>query len=529
MTLRTTPTPTRSAGMHLRPAVAGVASAVLGVGIGQLVAVFAPGSAPFAVIGGALIDAAPAWAKDTAIAWFGTADKVALLVGIALVLVLLAAGVGLLEVRRPPVGAVIFGVLGIAVGALALTRANAGLLAWLPSVAAGAAAVVALRLLVRRLPPMAAVRHEEEGAPEPSRLDRRRFLVAAGVTTGIGVIATLFGEALRAGSTAISAVRDAIRLPAASSPAAAPPPDAAEDIPGLSPLITPNSDFYRIDTALIVPSVDPADWSLRIHGMVENEVVLTWDELLALPLIERAVTLSCVSNPVGGSLVGTAVWLGHPIRDLLARAHPLAGADMVLSRSIDGFTAGTPLTALTDERDALLAVGMNGEPLPLSHGFPVRMVVPGLYGYVSATKWVTDLEVTRFDRARAYWTDRGWAAEGPIKLQSRIDVPRAGRPVAAGATVIAGVAWLPGTGVSGVEVQIDDGAWLPATLAAQSGASASADIWAQWSLPWDATPGEHRIQCRAVDAHGRVQTGSEAPPAPDGASGWHSVRVSVDA
>ncbi|MGB3374513.1 MAG: molybdopterin-dependent oxidoreductase, partial [Microbacterium sp.] len=313
------------------------------------------------------------------------------------------------------------------------------------------------------------------------------------------------------------------RLPRAAKPAAAVPAGAAVDVPGLAPLITPNDDFYRIDTALIVPSIDPAEWKLRIHGMVAQEVTLTWDELRALPLTETTVTLSCVSNPVGGDLVGNAVWLGYPIRELLAEAQPHAEADMVLSTSIDGFTAGTPIEALIDDRDALLAIGMNGEPLPLAHGFPVRMVVPGLYGYVSATKWVTELEVTRFDRARAYWTDRGWSERGPIKLQSRIDVPRAGRGVDEGDTVIAGVAWQPRTGVSGVEVQVDDGPWQAAELAP----AISDDTWVQWRMPWQATRGKHRIRCRAIGGDGATQTDQYAAPAPNGASGWHTITTTV--
>jgi hypothetical protein len=230
-----------------------------------------------------------------------------------------------------------------------------------------------------------------------------------------------------------------------------------------------------------------------------------------------------VSNEVGGTLIGNALWLGYPVRDLLARARPTAEADMVLSRSRDGFTASTPLEALTDERQALLAVGMNGEPLPPEHGFPARLVVPGLYGYVSATKWVKELEVTRFDRARAYWTDRGWSERGPIKLQSRIDVPRKAQGLKAGDTVIAGVAWQQHVGVSGVEVQIDEGDWLPATLATPI----SDDTWVQWQLPWTATEGDHLIRCRAISATGEVQTSDRAHPAPDGATGWHERFVSV--
>ena len=251
--------------------------------------------------------------------------------------------------------------------------------------------------------------------------------------------------------------------------------------------------------------------------------MITWDELLALPLEESVTTLTCVSNEVGGNLIGNAVWLGYPIRELLARAKPTAEADMVLSRSIDGFTASTPLEVLQDDRNAILAVGMNGEPLPPEHGFPVRMVVPGLYGYVSATKWVVEIEVTRFDQAHAYWTDRGWSEKGPIKLESRIDVPDRGQGLKAGDTVIAGVAWQQHVGVEGVEVQIDEGEWRQAKLAG----AISDDTWVQWSYPWTAEKGDHVIRCRATSKTGEVQTEDEAPPAPDGATGWHWRTVTV--
>ncbi|UGS26152.1 molybdopterin-dependent oxidoreductase [Microbacterium resistens] len=539
-------------------AAAGIAGSLLGVGVGELAAtLLAPASGPLAVVGGALIDAAPAWAKDAAIAWFGTADKAALLTGIALVLLAAAALAGIGEARWRRAGSVAVLLIGVGVGALALTRADAGAFAWVPAVLAGLVAAAVLGALVRALAPTRLPARAEpfsattsdartEGGhgslsdggsagggtvPVPrdrdaagaGRIGRRGFLLGAGAAAVAGVVMTVAGSALRAGSAAVTAVRAAIRLPRPATPAPPIPPGAALDVPGLTPLITPNRDFYRIDTALVVPSIDPGGWRLRVHGMVDEEVELTWDELLALPLTESATTLSCVSNVVGGDLVGTAVWLGHPIRQLLARARPHPDADMVLSRSQDGFTAGTPLDALTDDRDALLAVGMNGEPLPPEHGFPVRMVVPGLYGYVSATKWVTELEVTRFDRARAYWTDRGWSARGPIKLQSRIDVPRRGRETRAGDAVIAGVAWRPGTGIGAVEVQVDDGPWQRAQLAP----AISADTWVQWRLPWRAEPGDHRIRCRAIGADGEVQTATESLPAPDGATGWHTVRATV--
>jgi DMSO/TMAO reductase YedYZ molybdopterin-dependent catalytic subunit len=295
-------------------------------------------------------------------------------------------------------------------------------------------------------------------------------------------------------------------------------------VPGITPLITPNADFYRIDTALSVPRIDPTTWRLKITGMVENEVEIDFAELLALPLEESTTTLACVSNYVGGDLIGNAVWLGYPIRELLKRAKPARNADMVLSTSQDGFTAGTPIEALTDGRNAILAVGMNGEPLPLEHGYPVRMVVPGLYGYVSATKWVVELKLTRFDQEQGYWTPRGWSELGPVKLSSRIDVPRAGTTVAAGSVVIAGVAWSQHVGVSAVAVQIDDGPWNEATLAD----AISVDTWRQWAYTWpDAPTGDHSVKIRATDAQGLGQTSVTADVAPDGATGLHEVTISV--
>jgi DMSO/TMAO reductase YedYZ molybdopterin-dependent catalytic subunit len=547
---------------------AGVASVVLGAGIGELVAaVIDPTSSPFAAIGSALIDFAPPWAKDAAISLFGTNDKTALLTGIAIVMLGLAALAGVLEARFPPWGRVVVFAFGLAGVVAALTRADAGLLAWLPSALAGVIAGWVLGLLMIRLrrirvadtatrssserseanrtvaatvgataipttPPPPAPRPEdgaggaEGGSPGPEPDDgtsRRTFLIWTGGAAAIGILAAVGGTLLRGGSRSVAAVRNALKLPAPAKTAAPIPASADFRIPGLTPVITPNADFYRIDTALIVPQVDPANWKLRIHGLVDNEVTLTWDELLALPLQESATTLTCVSNDVGGNLISNAVWLGYPIRELLSRAGVKSSADMVLSTSIDGFTASTPLEALTDGRDAILAVGMNGEPLPAEHGFPVRMVVPGLYGYVSATKWVTDLEVTRFADASAYWTQRGWSERGPIKLESRIDVPRDGASVNAGNVMLAGVAWQQHVGVSGVEVQIDNGPWQKAELAT----AISDDTWVQWRLPWTATSGSHTVRCRATSATGEQQTSTQAPPAPDGASGWHQIAVSV--
>lgn len=354
-----------------------------------------------------------------------------------------------------------------------------------------------------------------------AQFDRRH--VMRGIA-GVGVLAVaagLAGRVLGASARSVAGERAEVRLPPPNVPV--PPVDPAADlrIPGLAPYLTSNSDFYRIDTALTVPQVSKETWSLRIHGMVDREILLDYADLARRPSVERLVTLTCVSNPVGGDLIGNASWLGYRLDDLIAEAGPHPDADMVLSRSADGFTAGSPLAALTDGRDALLAVGMNGEPLPVDHGYPARLVVPGLYGYVSATKWVTELEITRFDRAQAYWTRRGWSERGPIKTGTRIDTPRGA--VRAGKVTIAGVAWAQHRGIDAVEVQIDNGPWQPARLAAEP----SVDTWRQWSYDWDAPAGTHTVRARATDGTGTVQTAEVADVIPDGASGYPSRTIRV--
>jgi len=292
----------------------------------------------------------------------------------------------------------------------------------------------------------------------------------------------------------------------------------------LPSFITPSTDFYRIDTALSVPQISHRDWRLRIHGMVDRETTYSFDDLARFNIVETVATLTCVSNPVGGKLISTGIWTGYRVADLLAAAGVHKDADMVLSTSIDGFTAGTPVQALTDGREALLAVSLNGQPLPVEHGYPARLVVPGLYGYVSATKWVVELELTRFDKAEAYWTRQGWAAQAPVKTESRIDVPRRGQQVPLGPVVFGGVAWAQNRGVRAVEVRIGDGAWQPAEL----GAAYSNETWRLWSFPWQAkSPGKQTITVRAIDNTGAVQTEQRADPVPDGATGWHSVSFSV--
>ncbi|MEI7714467.1 MAG: molybdopterin-dependent oxidoreductase, partial [Mycobacterium sp.] len=292
---------------------------------------------------------------------------------------------------------------------------------------------------------------------------------------------------------------------------------------GLPSFITSNADFYRIDTALRAPQLSRADWKLRIHGMVDREVTFAFADLARFEPVQKVVTLMCVSNPVGGNLISNATWTGYRVRDLLREAGIHGDADMVLSTSVDGFTVGTPVEALTDDRDSMLAIGMNGVPLPAEHGYPARLVVPGLYGYVSATKWVVDLELTRFDRAHAYWTNLGWSAKAPIKTGSRIDVPREGSRVAAGTVTIGGVAWAQHRGIKGVEVRVDDGPWQSARL----GAAYSNDTWRLWTFDWQAAPGRHRLTARATDNTGAAQTGDVHDPAPDGATGWPSISVDV--
>lgn len=502
-----------------RAVIAGVAAAAAGVGAGELAAlVLAPRASPLFATGSLVIDLAPSWLKDAVIAVFGTADKVVIIASVALLVAGLAAVAGLLERWKPPWGRVVLAVIGLVSLLAATSRADASVISAVPSAVAIVVGIALLAVLTRQ---SAALRTNDEPGQPREGVSRRQFLVTSGLALGLGALTAVAARVTAAGIQAVEAARRSFTLPAPAVVAPPVPAGASLDISGLSPLITPNPEFYRIDTALIVPSVDPAVWALTVTGMVEREVTLTFDELLSLPLEESDTTLACVSNPVGGGLIGNARWLGYPIRHLLARAAPEPGADMVLSRSIDGFTASTPLGALTDDRNAILAVAMNGEPLPPEHGFPVRMVVPGLYGYVSATKWVTELKVTTFARDAAYWTDRGWSERGPIKLSSRIDTPRGSAQ--AGEVTIAGVAWAQHTGVSRVEVRIDDGRWLEAQLAD----AISADTWRQWRYAWDARPGQHTVTVRATDADGVLQDARVRDVVPDGATGYHSVLIDV--
>jgi DMSO/TMAO reductase YedYZ molybdopterin-dependent catalytic subunit len=353
--------------------------------------------------------------------------------------------------------------------------------------------------------------------PDGDGTDRRSFLSRLAAVGAGAVVAGLAGRWLGRNRERVEAARDLLRLDGVTMPKV--PLDAAVDVDGVAPWQTANEDFYQIHTVISPPAVDPAAWELRIHGMVDREVVVTYQDLLDRQLSEAWITLNCVSNPVGGNLIGNAWWSGVRVADLLAEAGVRPGADAVLQTSQDGWNCGTPLGALTDDRAAMLAVAMNGQPLPIEHGFPVRTIVPGLYGYVSACKWVVDWKVTRFADVTAYWTERGWSERGPVKMASRIDVPSSGERVPAGTLRVGGAAWAQHTGIRGVEVQLDGGPWRPAELARVP----SDDTWVQWVVTLAVEPGQHELKVRATDRSGVVQTGVRADVVPDGATGWHSV------
>jgi DMSO/TMAO reductase YedYZ molybdopterin-dependent catalytic subunit len=468
-------------------------------------------------IGTGIIDLAPPAVKDLAIETFGTADKPALLVGIVVLSALFGALLGLGGIRSmaiPSVGFLVFGALG-AIAAIQDPQSQALPSIMVAAVAAGAGLAAFLAMIRRaRVGEMPVVEAD---------LARRAFL------RGAGAFALLAGVTAVAGRLLVDRVRMAsnraeVVLPSAQTPLPAPAPGSSLSVAGIAPVVTPNDAFYRIDTALSVPSVDLDTWSLKITGMVDRPYELTYDDLLDLPMVERYVTLSCVSNQVGGDLVGNAKWLGVPLTDLLDRAGVQQGADQIVGRSVDGFTIGFPTEVAFDGREALVAVGMNDEPLPFDHGFPARLVVAGLYGYVSATKWLADIELTTWDAFDAYWVPKGWAKEGPIKTQSRIDTPQANARLVAGTRPIAGVAWAPGRGISRVEVQVDEGGWQEATLSEPL----SKESWRQWSLNWEAGSGTHTVQVRATDGNGDTQTTMPRPPRPDGATGYHTISVVVE-
>ncbi|HWC23518.1 MAG TPA: molybdopterin-dependent oxidoreductase [Flexivirga sp.] len=471
---------------------------------------------PVLAVGGAFIDRTPPWLKTFAVDNFGTNDKHVLLGGIAVVLVLLSLLIGWL-LRRYFTAALALFVVLIAVAAAAVTsRPHAGVIDLVPLLAGAVGGLATLHLWRDNVLADAA-------RPTGFAATRRSVLVGGGAALGAALLGVL-GRAWSESARAVQSARAAFVMPRVPKARQVTVPEGASvGVSGVTPYIVPNGSFYRIDTALVVPQVDPASWKLRVTGMVDHEIEIDWNTLLSKPMQEAMVTLMCVSNEVGGHLNGNAIWTGWPVRELLAQAGVQPGADMVLSRSVDGFTAGTPLGAMTDDRNALIAVAMNGEALPAEHGFPVRLVVPGLYGYVSATKWLTELKLTTFEKDQGYWTPRGWSPLGPVKTASRIDVPHGGAKVDAGMVAVAGVAWRQHVGISKVQVRVDGGAWQDAQL----GAGANADVWRQWVFEWNAKRGHHTLTVRAVDKRGEVQIAASAPPAPNGSTGYHSISVTV--
>ncbi|HSY15666.1 MAG TPA: molybdopterin-dependent oxidoreductase [Jatrophihabitantaceae bacterium] len=502
--------------------LAGLLAAATAIGVGEAAAAFVrPAASPIIVVGNRFILLTPESLRRWAIREFGSNDKSVLLTGIYCTIAVLALVLGALAVRRFAFGAaglVLFGAVGVY---SALTSHGHRGSDVVPTVIATLAGGYVLKLLCALIGSM------DPAAQSPSGVlgtDRRRFLKASTAVAGVAILTGFGGKALQRTRYNVAAARAKISLPAPASPAAALAADTDLGKSG-QPFVTPNATFYRVDTALSLPQIDPANWSLRIHGMVDDEITLTYQQILAMPLIERWITMTCVSNEVGGDLVGNARFLGARLADVLKRAGVHSGADQLVMSSSDGMTIGAPVAAATDGRDAMLAVGMNGDPLPVAHGFPVRVVIPGLYGYVSACKWITDLEVTTFAAYDAYWVRQGYLQQAPITLSSRIDRPRSGNSVPVGGQVaIAGVAWEQHVGVSKVEISVDGGGWMPARLASVP----SIDTWRQWVLPWTPTgPGAHSIRVRAWDADGNLQVGTSAQPYPGAASGWHTITVTA--
>ena len=545
--VETQPTPARiGSGPAWLYAVFGVLAAAFGVAIGTLVAAFIdPAYAPIEVVASTAIDIPPAVVKEWATSTFGTASKSVVVGVVAVAVVAIAAWSGVASRTRPRFGIQVMLVAGVVGAVAALLRPVDAFLAPLPSLVAGVAAALALWWLLRMARPSAVAAPEsvpdmptdglKEVSPGYQDLPGRESLgmpaevqsvSRRGVLLGIGGVVVVGGAALASArwlTTRASAVasRVAAVLP---SPAEVLPPLPASvqaPVPGMAPFVTPNADFYRIDTAVIVPQVTAEEWTLSFDGMVRRPFTITYAELLEMPMVERDVTIMCVSNPIGGDLIGTARWLGTPLLPLLERAGIEPGADQIFSTSIDGWTCSTPLDGLA-EREPLLAIAMNGEPLPIEHGFPVRMIIPGLYGFISATKWVTQITATTYAADPAYWTVRGWATDAPVLTGSRIDLPDGSLSV--GQTAIGGVAWaMDGDGISRVEVSIDDGPWQDAQLADQP----NPRTWRQWWLDWEATPGRHSIAVRATNGLGETQTSEVADVVPSGATGYDIEIVDV--
>lgn len=501
--------------LRVRDGLSGALAAGIGLGVSELIAgLIANVPSLVESLGNWVIDNVPTAIKDLAISLFGTNDKLVLLISIAVVAILIGAAIGMFARDRFWLAVVAFVGFGVIAGAAALRDPQVTLAyALIPAITASVVGLATLRMLYNLA--------DQDGDSDESK---RAFLLGAGAVVTVAALSYGFGRILieRAKRAVAGRVDVALPSPAEALPAV---PEAANfEIQGLENILVPNEDFYRIDTALSVPRIDLQEWTLSITGMVDQPYTIDFADLLDMRMVERDITLSCVSNRVGGGLVGNARWLGVPLSEVLDRAGVRSGAEQVVGRSVDDFTVGFPVEAAYDGREALIAVGMNGEPLPFEHGFPARLVVAGLYGYVSATKWLSEIELTTWDGFDAYWVPRGWAKEAPIKTQSRIDTP--GETIAPGTHAVAGVAWAPTRGISKVEVQLGEGTdWVEAVLSEPL----SENAWVQWRVDWDVQQtGRHVITCRATDGEGNTQTSEVVPPAPDGATGWHSRTVFVE-
>ncbi|HET8586596.1 MAG TPA: molybdopterin-dependent oxidoreductase [Candidatus Limnocylindria bacterium] len=501
-------------------ATAGLLAGAAAIGLNELLAGVL-GGAPSLIsgIGQAIIALQPAGAKQLVVDIFGDADKLALLVAVALAALAVSAGLGVLARRRRALssaGFALFGVLGLA-ASIAQPMVDPILAVIVVALSVAVAIWVRNRLFdAATRPPGAAPRAE---MPDWAR---RRFLGTSLAVAGAAVVGGTVGRVLLARQESRAALVPPLPSPATSAAPLAGSASLAVD--GLTPIVVPTRDFYRIDTQLLTPRLDASTWQLTVNGMVDRQLTFRYADLVAMPQVEEYVTLACVSNEVGGNLVGNARWSGVPLRHVLDMAGVQEGATQLVGRSFDNWTAGVPTSWLDDpKRVALIALGMNGEPLPAEHGYPARLVIPGLYGYVANTKWLVNIDLTTLQSFDAYWVRLGWAKEGPILTQSRIDTPAGGRTVQAGTVPVAGVAWAPERGIRRVEVQVDDGPWSEAELSTPI----SVATWVQFVYRWAAQPGRHQLRVRATDGTGALQPQGPTPPEPDGARGYHTVEVNV--
>ncbi len=503
--------------MRTPPAYAlfGLLATLVGMGSGHLTAaVTVPSASPVLAVGSTVIDLTPTPMKEWAIRTFGSADKLVLVGSVIAVVLVLAAIAGMLARRSLGLGLGLLLLLVAVAGLAAVTTSGGGPVDLLPSLVTALTGVASLVLLDR-------LARGDRGDEDATGVSRRSVLLGSGAML---VLAAATAGAGRLVGRLRAAPAD-VTLPAAAAPLPALPTGLERRFGAITPLQVPNADFYRVDTRLDVPIVDASRWTLTIDGDVDREVTFTFDEIAAMELVERDITLTCVSNSVGGEFVGGARWLGVPLTQLLERAGiENTRADQLFSTDVDGMTISTPLELATDGRDALLAIGMNGEALPREHGFPARLVIPGLYGFISATKWVERITLTTYAEQQAYWTDREWATDAPIKISARIDTPRSLAEVSPGETIVGGVAWAQQQGgVAKVEVQIDGGEWAEADL----GPDVGNDYWRQWFYRWNAEPGPRTVAARVTSGDGTLQTTQRADPFPDGSSGVQELRVTV--